>query len=80
MQTRRHYRHLPDERFKPWQYPDFYHVEAFLGRYVVSMSTAFHVERRLETCSDLEWIEFHDLSGTRHRIQARHISRISANG
>ena len=78
MQTRRHYRHYPDERFKPWQYTDFYQLETFLGTFVVSMSTARHIEHRLATCSDLEWIEFHDMSGAQHRIQARHISRITA--
>ena len=79
MQTRRHYRHLPDERFKPWQFTDFYHVDALPGRFVVSFNTARHIEHRLETCSDLEWIDFYDLSGTRQRIQARHINRITAN-
>ena len=79
MQTRKHYRHFPEERFKPWQFTDFYHVDTLLGTFVVSMSTARHVEHRLERCSDLEWIDFYDLSGTRQRIQARYITRITAN-
>ena len=72
-------RHYPAERFKPWQYTDFYQVETFLGTFVVSMSTAGHIERCLDAYSDLEWIDFHDLSGTPHRIQARYIVRITAN-
>jgi hypothetical protein len=70
-------RRYPEERFKPWQYTDFYEVETFLGRFAVSMSTARFIEGRLERCSDLEWIEFHDVSGTPRRIQARYISRIT---
>ena len=70
---------MPDERFKPWQYTDFYQVETFLGTFVVSMSTARHIESRLAQCSDLEWIDFHDLSGTPHRVQARHIAGIVAD-
>ncbi len=73
-------RQIREERFKPWQYTDFYHVETFVGSFVVSMSNASHVERRLESCSDLEWIEFYDLSGTRQRVQARHITRVTAYG
>lgn len=73
-------RQIRDERFKPWQYTDFYHVETFTGSYVVSMAAAAHVERRLETCTDLEWIDFFDLSGTRQRIQARHITRVTGHG
>lgn len=72
-------RQFPDVRFKPWQYTDFYQVETFLGNYTVSMATAAHVERCLEAYSDLHWIDFHDLSGTPHRIQVRHIARISAH-
>ena len=72
-------RHYPDERFKPWQFNDFYEVETFLGTFVVSMATALHVERCVERMSDLEWIEFHDLSGTAHRIQARYIAGITAH-
>jgi hypothetical protein len=79
MQTRKHYRHLPEERFKPWQFTDFYQIETLAGTFVVSMGTARHVEHRLETCSDLESIDFHDLSGVRHRIQARYIARITAH-
>ena len=60
MKTRTHYRHYPEERFKPWQFPDFYQVHTLLGVFVVSMSTARHVEHKLATCSDLEWIDFHD--------------------
>ena len=79
MQLRKHYRRFPDERFKPWQFTDFYHVDTLLGSFVVSMGTARHVERCLETYSDLEWIDFHDLSGTPYRIQVRHVVRISAH-
>ena len=72
-------RHYPNERFKPWQYTDFYQVETFLGTFVVSMSTARYIERALTTYSDLEWIDFHDLSGAPHRVQAQHVVRITAN-
>lgn len=72
-------RHYPSERFKPWQFTDFYQVETFLGDFVVSMSTARHIERCLETYSDLQWIDFHDLSGTPQRIQSRHVVRVSAH-
>ena len=72
-------RHYPAERFKPWQFTDFYHVETRMGDYVVSMATARHVERCLQAYTDLEWVDFHDLSGAPHRIQARHILRITAN-
>ena len=73
-------RHFPAERFKPWQYTDFYEVETFLGTYVVSMATARHIDRCLATYSDLEWVSFHDLSGSPHQIQVRHIVRIRAHG
>ena len=73
-------RRIPEARFKPWQYPDFYEVETFLGIFVVSLATARHIGISLETCSALEWIDFHDLSGTPRRIQARSIARITANG
>ena len=79
MQTRKHYRHYPEERFKPWQFTDFYHVETALGTFVVSMATARHIDRCLATHSDLEWIELHDLSGVQHRVQKRHVSRITAH-
>ena len=79
MQTRKHYRHYPEERFKPWQFTDFYQLETFLGTFVVSMSSARHIEHKLATCSDLEWIGFYDLSGVRHRIQARHIVRVTVH-
>lgn len=72
-------RRIPEARFKPWQYPDFYEVETFLGTYVVSMATARHIDQCLDACSPLEWIDFHDLSGTPRRIQARLIARITAN-
>lgn len=72
-------RYFAQERFKPWQYTDFYEVDTFLGSYVVSMATARHIERCLETYSDLEWVDFHDLSGAPHRIQVRHIVRITAH-
>ena len=77
LKQRRHY--YPDVRFKPWQYTDFYEVETFLGTFVVSMATARHIDRCLETYSDLEWVDFHDLSGAPHRIQTRHIVRIRAH-
>ena len=72
-------RQYPSERFKPWQYTDFYQVETFLGTFVVSMSTARHIERCQATYSDFEWIEFHDLSGTPHRVQVQYIVGITAN-
>lgn len=72
-------RQYPAERFKPWQYTDFYQVETLLGEFVVSMATARYIERCLATCSDLEWIDFHDLSGAPQRVQAQCIVRISAN-
>ena len=72
-------RHYPNERFKPWQYTDFYEIETSLGNFIVSMATARHVERCLATCSDLEWIDFHDLSGAPQRIQAHHFVRIAAH-
>ena len=72
-------RRIPEARFKPWQYPDFYEVETFLGTFVVSLATARHIDERLASCSALEWIDFHDLSGTTRRIQALLIARITAN-
>jgi hypothetical protein len=72
-------RRIPEARFKPWQYTDFYEVHTFLGMFVVSMATAGHIDRCLEAYSDLEWIDFHDLSGTPRRIQARFIARITAH-
>ena len=70
---------FPDARFKPWQYPDFYEVETFIDTYVVSMATALHVERCLGSYSDLEWIDFHDLSGVARRVQVRHVTRVKAH-
>lgn len=72
-------RRIPEARFKPWQYPDFYEVETTLGSFVVSLATARHIDSSLDACTPLEWIEFFDLSGEAHRIQARAIARITAN-
>lgn len=69
---------IPEARFKAWQYTDLYEVHSFLGTFVVSMATAGHIDRCLETYSDLEWIEFYDLSGAPQRVQARYIARITA--
>lgn len=59
-------------------YTDFYELEALGDTFVVALSTALAIERRLDQRSDMpEWIEFHDVFGARHRLPARCVYRIS---
>jgi hypothetical protein len=58
-------------------FTDFYELEAAGDIYVVALSTALAIERRLDQCVTPEWLEFHDVFGARHRLSARCVYRIS---
>ena len=58
-------------------YTDFYELEALGDTYVIALSTALAIERRLDQCATPEWLEFHDVFGARHRLPARCVYRIS---
>ncbi len=58
-------------------YTDFYELEAAGDIFVVALSTALAIERRLDQCATPEWLEFHDVFGAGHRLPARCVYRIS---
>jgi len=60
----------------PTAYTDFYEVEALGDTYIVPLSTALAIERQLDSCGVLEWLEFRDVFGARHRLPARYVYRI----
>ena len=68
--------HDPQE---PDRFDDFFEIETSNGWFAVSCATALDVERSLDQRPTPRWIEFRDLSGARHRLLARLISRISEN-
>jgi hypothetical protein len=61
-----------------WQ-EDYHQVETYHDTFVVSHATALQVERWLDGLPTPAWIVFHDLAGSRHRVLAAHIYRISEN-
>ena len=61
----------------PTSYTDFYEVEAIGDTFIVPLSTALAIERQLDRCGILEWLEFRDVFGARHRLPARCVYRIT---
>jgi hypothetical protein len=64
---------------EPERVDDFFEIETQNGWFAVSYATALDVERSLDQRPAPRWIEFRDLSGSRHRLLARLVSRISEN-
>src|SRR5687768_1450494 len=58
---------------------DYFEIETEQGWFAVSCATALDVEQSLDQRPTPRWIEFRDLSGSRHRVLARLVSRISEN-
>jgi hypothetical protein len=56
---------------------DFYEVYGGYGPFIVTRETAMEIERRLNELPPPMWIVFHDAMGSRHRISAQRIYRIS---
>ena len=69
--------YLRGEPPEPTSYTDFYELEALGETYVVALSTALAIERRLDHAATPEWLEFHDVFGARHRLPARCVYRLS---
>lgn len=65
-----------DEKLEAWQHDDFYELDAY-ETYIVSLATALHVERMLDSINQPEWIAFQDLFGARHRIRLQTVGRIT---
>ena len=57
-------------------YTDYYEVDAVGETYIVSFTTAFAIERTLETAASPDWVEFRDVFGKEHRVLALCIYRI----
>jgi hypothetical protein len=68
--------YILDEIPDPTAYTDYYEVEALGDTYIVPLSTALAIERQLDTYGVLEWLEFRDVFGARHRVPARYVYRI----
>jgi hypothetical protein len=62
---------------RPESQDDFYEIERRFRDFAVSRETAMEVERKLDQLPPPRWIVFRDLNGSRHRILADQISRIS---
>lgn len=58
-------------------YTDYYRVETLSDVFVVSLSTAFAIERALDKAATPDWLEFRDVFGARHRVLALCVYRIS---
>jgi hypothetical protein len=58
-------------------YTDYYELQVLGDTYIVALSTALAVERRLCQRGATDWLEFHDVFGARHRLPARCVYRIS---
>jgi hypothetical protein len=58
-------------------YTDYYELEALGDTYIVALSTALAVERKIDQVATPDWLEFRDVFGARHRIPARCVYRIS---
>jgi len=57
-------------------YTDYYEVDALGETYVVSLATAFAIERALDKAASPDWVEFRDVFGKEHRVLALCIYRI----
>jgi hypothetical protein len=62
---------------EPESQDDFYVVEKRYGSFAVSRQTAAEIESVLDQAYPPRWVVFRDLNGSRHRILADQISRIS---
>jgi len=62
---------------EPESQDDYYLVEKRYGCYAVSRQTAAEIERVLDQSTLPRWVVFRDLNGSRHRVLAEQISRIS---
>ena len=69
-------KHLVDHPPESTRLSEYYVVEAYCNGYVVTFETALMIERRLEHCPALHWIEFRDVFGSRHRILSHHVYHI----
>lgn len=56
---------------------DFYEVSALSGLFVVSYTVARAIERQLARETPPKWVVFRDLSGSRHRLLAETIRRLT---
>jgi hypothetical protein len=63
----------PPETFT---FTDFYEVDALGDTYIVSLATAFAIERAVADAATPDWVEFRDVFGTEHRVLAVCIYRI----
>jgi len=62
---------------EPEAQDDFYLVERRFMSFAVSHQTAADIERALDRLPPPRWVVFRDLTGSRHRVLAETISRIS---
>jgi hypothetical protein len=62
----------PDER-----YDDYFVIGTVRCSYAVSQDTAIEIERWLDHQPPPRWVVFRDLAGSRHRILADHINRVT---
>jgi len=65
--------HIPEAT----SYTDFYELEALGDTFIVALSTALVIERRLGEGGTPDWLEFQDVFGARHRLPAKCVYRIS---
>ena len=56
---------------------DYYLIETSWNFFVVSRETAVAVERVLDKVLLPRWVVFRDLPGSRHRVLAREVERVS---
>ena len=62
---------------EPESQDDFYEVEKRYRSFAVTRQTAAAIERALDQDPPPRWVVFRDLTGSRHRVLAEQISRIS---
>ena len=58
-------------------YTDYYELEVHGDTYIVALSTALGIERKVDHATTPDWLEFHDVFGARHRLPARCTYRVS---
>jgi hypothetical protein len=66
-----------DQPEQPDPTNDFYEVYGGYAPFIVTRQTAMELERRLNELPPPMWVVFHDVMGSRHRISAQRIYRIS---
>ncbi|HYC52072.1 MAG TPA: hypothetical protein VEB19_13240 [Gemmatimonadaceae bacterium] len=69
-------KHLVDHPPESRRLDEYFIVEAYCNGYVVTFETALMIERQLEHCPALRWIEFRDVFGSRHRVLSLHVYHI----